>query len=504
MKTYTIDQFDELADKYGISHRPWEKLSKKTIDSMRNQFSEICFALSFLDNPESLPILEALLDDCSPADLLSTSSNAIVWAATKTALSFEKLTMLLRMKPDFVKEHLHDVDSEGQTVLHHFAEYRYPDVRTMKLLIELGADINAVDDLGWTISHHFAYNEECNCSNALFPMKPIVVINKNGHTPADIERMGSDIRMPFTYFYLYEPGRKKIDYKELIKDRTFEEDGFMFIFDETAKTAKLEHYSGDSDAVAIPEAVVKSGTVYLVTAVESLAFERKSIRSIQVPKSVGKFEKSVIGTTVLDDRCLENIDVEDDNPVFSSIGGVLFDKDKKTLLKYPKGNKRKRYAIPGGVARIGKNAFAECWRLKSVTIPDSVTHMGEGAFLGCKSLSQIDLPSRLTHMGDYLFLGCNTLRNVLIPEGASKIGSQAFHFCKNLEEVYIPESVIDIGHGIIDGSRASKAVIDVPGSIGRYEAFFGSRKVRITGRSGSYAEQYAKENGFPFHSQKVE
>ena len=66
------------------------------------------------------------------------------------------------------------------------------------------------------------------------------------------------------------------------------------------------------------------------------------------------------------------------NPAYSSVAGVLFDKNQTTLIQYP-GGKAGSYTIPDSVTSIGGAAFA-CCSLTSVTIPDSVTSIGELAF----------------------------------------------------------------------------------------------------------------------------
>ena len=63
--------------------------------------------------------------------------------------------------------------------------------------------------------------------------------------------------------------------------------------------------------------------------------------------------------------------------------GIKFSADKRTLVKYNRDLPDKEYTIPTGVTAIGKEAFADCRRLKSVTIPAGVTTIGDGAFARC-------------------------------------------------------------------------------------------------------------------------
>ena len=87
---------------------------------------------------------------------------------------------------------------------------------------------------------------------------------------------------------------------------------------------------------------------------------------------------------------LTSITVGVNNPNYSSDEyGVLFNKDKTTLIQYPIGNTRTEYTIPNGVTSIGVGAFLSCTGLTSVTIPDSVTSIGDAAFDGCSSLTDV-------------------------------------------------------------------------------------------------------------------
>ena len=63
------------------------------------------------------------------------------------------------------------------------------------------------------------------------------------------------------------------------------------------------------------------------------------------------------------------IEVDNANPSYLSENGVLFDKEKKTLICYPAG-KSGSYIIPNSVTSIGNYAFYCCYYLTSVTIPN--------------------------------------------------------------------------------------------------------------------------------------
>lgn len=88
--------------------------------------------------------------------------------------------------------------------------------------------------------------------------------------------------------------------------------------------------------------------------------------------------------------CKSRIIVDYENQNYSSDDyGVLFNKDKTTLLYYPDGEGRIHYKIPGGVTWIGYCAFEFCTNLTSITIDDSVIGIGGRAFFACDNLEDV-------------------------------------------------------------------------------------------------------------------
>lgn len=76
--------------------------------------------------------------------------------------------------------------------------------------------------------------------------------------------------------------------------------------------------------------------------------------------------------------------------------------------------------IPDGVTTIGKDAFACCFHITSITIPDSVTSIGNDAVYECTSLTSITIPKNVTSIGNSAFKGCINLTNVTISSGVKK------------------------------------------------------------------------------------
>ena len=114
------------------------------------------------------------------------------------------------------------------------------------------------------------------------------------------------------------------------------------------------------------------------------------------------------------------------NPNYSTVDGVLFNKDKTVLIRFPQG-KTGSYNIPDTVTRIAYKAFYGSSGLTSVNIPASVTSIGDFAFDGCTSLTSVNIPNGVTDIGRYAFTRCTSLVSVNIPASLTSIGDFAFY-----------------------------------------------------------------------------
>ena len=184
---------------------------------------------------------------------------------------------------------------------------------------------------------------------------------------------------------------------------------------------------------------------------------------------------------------LTEIKVATKNANYVSVNGVLYNKNKTTLMHYPAGKKDKNYkildgvtsiddwafedctsltsiAIPDSVTEIGDYAFSGCTSLTSITIPDSVTEIGWDAFNGCTSLTSITMPNNVTSIRDSTFEGCASLTSITIPDSVTEIGWEAFSRCTSLTSITIPDSVTKIGEGAFWGC-ISLTSITIPDSV---------------------------------------
>lgn len=162
---------------------------------------------------------------------------------------------------------------------------------------------------------------------------------------------------------------------------------------------------------------------------------------------------------------LTGITVDVNNANYSSDSyGVLFNKNKTELIKYPAGNTRISYEIPDSVITIGNDAFKCCNNLTKVTIGSGVTTIGKYAFYNCDGLTDITIPDSVTTIGNYAFRSCYRLASVTIPDSVTTIGDNTFCYCESLTSVTIPEGVTAIGDWAFYGCD-SLTSITIPDSV---------------------------------------
>lgn len=155
---------------------------------------------------------------------------------------------------------------------------------------------------------------------------------------------------------------------------------------------------------------------------------------------------------------LTAFEVSGQNPHFSVRDGILYSADGRTLLRCPMGRKNKVCAVPQGVERIGRGAFADCREIERILLPDTVTGIGAKAFENCASLAQIELPSTLKTLGGGAFSHCGTLETVTVPDGVQAIGDNTFYHCTRLKAVTLPDSATHIGKDAFTLCRSLRAI----------------------------------------------
>lgn len=187
------------------------------------------------------------------------------------------------------------------------------------------------------------------------------------------------------------------EYEEILKQNIKNDpDDFEYGSDKTKKT--LNKYNGSDAVVIIPNSV---------TTLTFYSFNR-DVEVIVLSKNVRKIEDGAF--TGADE--LVKIIVDPENPYYASIDGVLFDKDVKKLIHYPRLKTNTEYRAPSSVDVIKKGAFNFVPSLTSLTFD------GDGLTIESKAIQ-------------FIF----RLRNITIKKRVKRIEKFAISCCTSLEKI---------------------------------------------------------------------
>ena len=217
-----------------------------------------------------------------------------------------------------------------------------------------------------------------------------------------------------------------------------------FTYTATATEVTITGYNTTANgAVTIPDTIGGQP----VTGIGDSAFDScVNITQVAIPSSVNNIGVDVFkGCSILN-----TIAVDAGNANFSSVGGVLFDKNQTALIRFPANNLVTTYAIPTSVTRISSSAFQSCTKLTSVTIPAAVTRIENYTFQGCANLGSTKIPNGVTSIGSYAFNGCNdsTFNRISIPSSVTSIGDSAFYNCNILSAIYFNGNAPTVGGSV--------------------------------------------------------
>ena len=189
--------------------------------------------------------------------------------------------------------------------------------------------------------------------------------------------------------------------------------------------AFLEKYNGKGTDVVLP-AKIGGFDVY---GIDCNAFsDAKNVKSIKV-------QATFIYQLAIDATTLESVEVDSNNEYLSSVDGIVYDKEKKTLIFCPRG--KTSVKVPDGVQTIGDSSFSGCKNLKSVSLPDSLKTIGSGAFQECESLTSVNIPEHVTEIGWDAFMYCRSLKTITIPASVESLRDVDFMRCTSLESINV-------------------------------------------------------------------
>lgn len=190
---------------------------------------------------------------------------------------------------------------------------------------------------------------------------------------------------------------------------------------------------------------------------------------ITIPASLTSLGEYALGNC----NRLESITVDPANPAYADINGVLFSKDRNSLILYPeRWEFSRQYAIPEGTKSINDRAFNGVGYLWGITLPDSVSHIGEYAFVGCVNWTNVLLPEAVTAIGYGAFMNCRKLPTIHIPKAVKHIGDKAFESCSLLSSITVDSSNTEFASydGVLYSKDLTELICCPAGWQGRYIA----------------------------------
>ena len=210
----------------------------------------------------------------------------------------------------------------------------------------------------------------------------------------------------------------------------------------------------------------------------------ESLTEICIPKKIeGKRVVAILQDAFLGNENLTSVDIPEgvkviENGAFDYCSNlsrvVLPDSVQHIGAAFSECTSLIEIQLPDGLVSL-EDAFWCCKNLERIVIPDGVTEIDDFTFGGCSSLCEIKLSKNLAHIGEQAFIGCKKLESVQIPDGVISIDDYAFWKCSGLKEIELPSSLTSIGEDVFYGCDSL---------------------TRILVTRGSYAEQWAEENGY--------
>lgn len=198
---------------------------------------------------------------------------------------------------------------------------------------------------------------------------------------------------------------------------TFTIDGLLYtVLTENPNTVsvKAPEYSFDiSGDLVIPASVTNNDTEYTVTTLPTNAIGYcLNLTTVALPASI---------TTIINGpfyRChnLTEILVDEANPNFVSVDGVLYNKDMTKLVSCPEG-KTGDFIIPQSVTELQVSALNGCSNLTSITLPDGLKTIGSNALYLCSGISSISITANVASASTAFLGRCNSLQEIIVEHG---------------------------------------------------------------------------------------
>lgn len=166
-------------------------------------------------------------------------------------------------------------------------------------------------------------------------------------------------------------------------------------------------YNDDmSELIVYPPSKVGNSFVIpeSVTKVRDYAFDDvKNLYTLSISKNVKSFPSNRVEIGVVSFGEIKEFIVSDDNSIFSSEEGVLYDKNKSKLLVFCPNSDILSFKVPDSVSIIDEYAFLDCTKLVSIDL-NNVTTIKYFAFaINFPSMTTLHIPTTVTQINKNAF-----------------------------------------------------------------------------------------------------
>lgn len=210
--------------------------------------------------------------------------------------------------------------------------------------------------------------------------------------------------------------------------------GMKIAFDAQAQIANYDHIT--SDTLIIPETAICGNATYTIIGISPIAvFYGMKVTTLYLPKTIAFIGDTIIHSEFLptDDNnwdpvygdvnyafmCaekLQKVHIDENNPYFISVNGIVYTKDMKNLVLFPMGRKDTYFAPPEGCEHILRAAFANDTTLQEIEFPNTLKSIGHWAFAGVTNLKKVVLKDSISAIGE---LNCFYTHEMQIGKGVT-------------------------------------------------------------------------------------
>ena len=250
---------------------------------------------------------------------------------------------------------------------------------------------------------------------------------------------------------------------------------FVYLINYDDREIKLTGFCGTDKKIDVPAMLDNMPVVELAGDI----FAQSDVEEINISANIRVIDPDIFRSC----EHLKTINTSENNKYFCSVGGVLYSKDLKQLIFYPKGRTDSEFVVPDSVEKIARKAFDGAYNLEKIVIGENVTSLVAETIYECPNLTSIILPEKLTSFSSLSAAKCGRLKCVTahknsrsfvnfdnglynisltrliiypagnksdmvsLPDTLEEISGYAFCGNSEISEIIIPESVTAIGCG---------------------------------------------------------